>query len=112
MQNAAPRNFTAEAASLGAARPQARAARMAARRAFVEAKQRFMASVAHLEDEPGRWLQHQIRQAQEPVDLWLLRSAVYRALTDGTPAGHTQRGELHRFLDTAFPGRSGRMTLF
>jgi hypothetical protein len=101
-----PRNFTASGPLPLAGMPQERLARIAARRAFVEMKVGFMDAIAHLDDRHGRWLQHQVRHAQEPVDLWLLRGAAYRALQD-----EARCLALHRCLDGAF-ARSGLRTGF
>ena len=68
-----PRHFTP-----GAALPSDRHARIAARRAFVALKMTFLHA---LEDTPAdEWLRHQIRSAEEPVDLWLLRAPVFACL--------------------------------
>jgi hypothetical protein len=96
-----PRNFTAVGLP-GVGMPQERLARIAARRTFVELKAHFMDAVSDLDGEQGRWLQHQVRQTSQPVDLWLLRSAVFSALRE-RPQGDRCCGELHRCLDSVFP---------
>lgn len=83
--------------------PQERHARIAARRSFVELKNRFMAAVDALDGMRGDWLRYQVRQAHEPVDLWLLRGAVFAALDARDDAGRRTRHDLHRSLDSVFP---------
>lgn len=87
----------------GAGLPSDRMARIAARRAFVDLKQDFMHAVAALDDERGRWLQTQVRKAEEPEDLLLLRGHVFASLA-GSDAGCTERRRmLRRTLDSQFP---------
>lgn len=83
--------------------PQDRHARIAARRSFVALKHRFMAAVAELYGERADWLRYQVRQAQDPVDLWLLRGAVFLALEREGPAAERTQRELRRQLDAVFP---------
>lgn len=88
--------------------PQDRHARIAARRSFVGLKQQFMQAVDTLDGLRGNWLRHQVRQAQQPVDLWMLRGAVFAALE--TLGEHSQRirKDLDRVLDSVFPD-SGKL---
>lgn len=83
--------------------PQDRHARIAARRSFVEMKQRFMAAVDTLHGLRGDWLRHQVRHAHEPIDLWMLRGAVFAALGLRDETTRRTRDELHRVLDSVFP---------
>jgi len=83
--------------------PADRAARIAARRAFVEMKQIFMRSVAHFQDRKGLWLRSQVRLANDPMDLWLLRGPVLAALRDNDSATRHLRADLYRGLDSLFP---------
>jgi hypothetical protein len=92
----APRDFTP-----GAGLPADRGARIAARQAFVTLKRSFLDA---LETVPAaEWLRVQVRAAEEPVDLWLLRAPVFAALgrMDADCRSHRQR--LHRSLDSIFP---------
>ena len=73
MHAAAPRHF-----SPGAGLPGDRGARSAARRAFVELKLDFLHALAGV--PAADWLHAQVRSAEEPVDLWLLRAPVFAAL--------------------------------
>ena len=92
----APRHF-----SPGAGMPGDRSARMAARRAFVELKLTFMTALAGV--PAAGWLLAQVRNAEEPVDLWLLRGPVFAALA-GTEADYRlRRQRLRRGLDSVFP---------
>ena len=92
----APRHY-----SPGAGLPGDRGARMAARRAFVELKLAFMTALAGV--PATGWLQAQIRVAEEPVDLWLLRAPVFAALTGADPDYRLRRQRLRRGLDSVFP---------
>lgn len=87
--------------------PQDRAARVAARRAFVEMKLLFLRATASLEDRKGEWLRHQVRLASEPMDLWLLRGPVLRALSLDDQRHRGLRAELYRSLDSIFPEAFG-----
>jgi hypothetical protein len=83
--------------------PQDRHARIAARRTFVGLKQQFMAAIESLDGMRGDWLRRQVRQAHEPVDLWMLRGAVFAALETQDDYSRRTRNDLHRVLDSAFP---------
>ena len=87
----------------GSGTPRERLARIAARRAFVGMKQRFVDAVAGIPGQRGDWLRFQVRHAQAPVDLWLLRGAVFASLQDGCRERRTVRHDLRRALDSAFP---------
>ena len=113
-RHAAPRPVGPSAAApilRGPGLPQDRHARIAARRTFVELKQRFIAAVHGLDGLRGDWLRHQVRHAQEPVDLWRLRGAVFAALGLRDETTHRTRTELHRVLDSVFPD-SGELLPF
>jgi hypothetical protein len=98
-----PRNFTAVGPLPGSGMPQARLARIAARRSFVEMKNHFMDAVALLSGEEGRWLQHQVRHSVQPMDLWLLRSAVFAALRQADVPSEARCSALQSCLDSVFP---------
>lgn len=83
--------------------PQDRHARIAARRAFVDIKQRFMSATALVDAPRGNWLRYQVRQAQEMMDLWLLRGAVFSALDAEGRTTERTRNELQDALDSVFP---------
>ena len=83
--------------------PQDRHARIAARRIFVALKQRFMLEVDTLDGLRHGWLRRQVRQVQEPGDLWLLRGAVFSALGPDDPTSLRLRNELQALLDRIFP---------
>jgi hypothetical protein len=91
-----PRDFTP-----GAGLPGDRSARVAARQAFVSLKLTYLEA---LESMTGaEWLRAQVRAAEEPVDLWLLRAPVFAMLT-GVDASQRQRRQmLRRGLDSMFP---------
>jgi hypothetical protein len=75
--------------------------RIAARRSFVHVKRCFMAVMEHVDGRRGQWLKHQVRHANEAIDLWLLRGAVFDALS---PRGPELRTELQRALESVMPG--------
>lgn len=87
--------------------PADRAARLAARRAFVEMKLLFMRAVAELSDRKGEWLRDKVRLAHDPMDLWLLRSPVLAAVQGDDRASRALRAELYRGLDNIFPAAFG-----
>lgn len=63
-----------------AGRPDERRGRVAVRRAFVELKLVFMRAAAEVRGETGQQLQLLVRQAGEPIELWLMRSTLLAAL--------------------------------
>jgi hypothetical protein len=83
--------------------PADRAARLAARRTFVEMKQVFLRAVATVSGHKGEWLQQQVRQAREPQDLWLMRGAVISALCVQDGNTRNLRAELFACLDRIVP---------
>jgi hypothetical protein len=85
--------------------PQDRAARIAARRDFVEMKQLFMRAAEQLEHGKGAWLRVQVRAAEEPTDLWVLRNPLLTALRVEDTRTRALRAELYRSLDNVFPER-------
>lgn len=95
-----PRDYTAgslQAAGL----PGDRHARVAARQAFITLKMTYLQA---LDDLPGAdWLRTQVRGAEEPVDLWLLRAPVFAALGSAEPEYRCRRQLLRRGLDSMFP---------
>jgi hypothetical protein len=97
----------------GAGLPHDRLARIAARRVFVDLKQTFMQAVASLDDERSSWLRDQVRKAEEPEDLLLLRGHVFASLSGQDKERTASRRTLRRSLDTLFPDsapRSGYMS--
>ena len=96
---APPRHYLDNAGLPGAGLPHDRYARIAARRAFVTLKQTFQSAVDTINDVRGEWLKTQVRLAEDPVDLWMLRSAVFAAL----PERSAQRLQLAREIESLFP---------
>lgn len=92
-----------------AGQPGERRGRMAARRAFVELKLSFTRAAALLPGSHGRELQTQVRQASEPIELWLLRTALLAALPDELV--EVQRQEIELALDRVFPALAGLQNL-
>jgi hypothetical protein len=87
--------------------PAARDDRIETRRAFVEMKQLFMRAVENLAHRKGAWLRAQVRAAEDPVDLWLLRGPLLSALREDDVATRTMRAALYRSLDRTFPEAFG-----
>ena len=103
MLQPSPRHFLPDAALPGAGLPGDRMARLAARKAFVELKLSFIDAVGSLSGRDGDWLRQQVRHAEEPVDLWLLRGPLFEALCDSDPMHRGARLRLRRGLDNLFP---------
>jgi hypothetical protein len=104
MHATAPRQFgpaTAAFNSAVAGLPGDRQAHAAARRAFVDLKRTFMHALAGIDSID--WLQAQVRAAEEPVDLWLLRAPAFAALAGADAAVRQRRQQLRRGLDSVFP---------
>ena len=87
--------------------PATRSARIESRRAFVEMKQLFMHAVENLEHRKGAWLRAQVRAAEDPIDLWLLRGPLLATLREDDVATRTMRAALYRTLDRTFPEAFG-----
>ena len=87
--------------------PAARPARIESRRAFVEMKQLFMRAVENLEHRKGAWLRAQVRGAEDPIDLWLLRGPLLATLREDDAGTRTMRAALYRTLDRTFPEAFG-----
>lgn len=99
----APRHFMPSPALPGAGLPHDRLALLAARRAFVVLKLTFQQAVHDMPGSDGNWLRHQVRAAEEPTDLWLLRAPVFAALAGGGIDKRLRRHALRRSLETLFP---------
>ncbi len=99
---APPRHYTPGAQGPGVGLPGDRSARMAARRAFVDLKQTYLLALAGAAQADTAWLRNQVRQAEEPVDLWLLRGPVFAALAGAEPERRRCRQMLRRGLDSVF----------
>ena len=82
--------------------PQERVARIAARRAFVEMKQTYMDATSDIAGATAALLQHKVRRASEPWELWSLRAVILASL----PADHERtaghRSKLAREFDSLF----------
>jgi hypothetical protein len=83
--------------------PQQRAQRLTDRRSFVEMKRQFIEAVSDVAGSRGEWLRRQVRQTEAPVDLWLLRGAVYSAINGDEALRCQRRLQLHQALDSVFP---------
>ena len=113
MNSTAPRHYPNRAALVGVGTPHDRQARLAARRAFVSLKQSYLLAIDSMAGARAEWLRFQVRHAEEPADLWLLRAAVFESL----PAREcrAERERLQRGIDSLFPNggsNSGFATLY
>lgn len=81
--------------------PSERQARVGARRAFVNLKQTYLLAIEALPGPRADWLRFQIRHAEEPADLWLLRAAVFDALP--RQDYRAERDTLQRGIESLFP---------
>ena len=63
-----------------AGRPDERRGRIALRRAFVELKLTFMRAAADVPGDLGLHLQTLVRQASEPIELWLIHASLLAAI--------------------------------
>jgi hypothetical protein len=100
--SAAPRHFVATPALPGAGLPHDRLAQLAARQAFVALKSCFSDAVSALPGARGDWLRQQVRAAEEPVDLWMLRAPVFAGLAGDDAQRRARRHQLRRGLDSLF----------
>ena len=84
--------------------PSPRLARFTARMAFVDVKRDFLDAVATLDG--ADWLRRQLRAAEQPSDLWLLRGAVCDALVAAGRRAETPplRLKLAALLPQGLPG--------
>jgi hypothetical protein len=103
MHATAPRHFLSASAPAAAGMPSDRAAQLAARRAFVLLKLDFVEAVSDLPGIEGVWLRREVRAAEEPATLWLLRGPVLAALAGDEPERRRRRRLLRRGLETLFP---------
>lgn len=98
-----PRHFLPDATLPGAGLPGDRMARLEARKTFAELRLDFIDAVDALAGRDADWLRQQLRHAQQPVDLWLLRGALFDALGGSDPERRVTRLRLRRGLDLLFP---------
>lgn len=87
-----------------AGQPHERRGRMSMRRAFVDLKLSFMRAAAEAPGETGRHLQQLVRQAGEPIDLWLIRSLVLTALPEDCADTALHAQAMREALARIFPG--------
>jgi len=93
---AAPRDYTAGAPTGD------RLAAIAARRAFVALKLTFLDAAAALDGTQAHWLRQQVRAAEAPVDLWLLRASLFSELAGSQPERRQLRQRVRRALEAVF----------
>jgi hypothetical protein len=86
-------------------RAEERRGRVLMRRAFVELKLVFMRAAADVPGPAGQQLQTRVRQAAEPIELWLLRAALLGALMfDDEERAADHREAMATALAQVFPG--------
>jgi hypothetical protein len=103
MLHPSPRHFLPDATLPGAGLPGDCMARLEARKTFAELKLDFLDATDALAGREADWLRQQLRHAQQPVDLWLLRGALFDALGGNEPERRLVRARLRRSLDMLFP---------
>ena len=81
--------------------PPDRQALFAARQAFRQLKQAYLQAIDAAAGPQVDRLRHQVHCAEEPADLWRLRSAVFDALP--AHGANATRAALKRHFDMAFP---------
>lgn len=100
-----PRDYTLRA-GMACGLPSDRGARIAARQAFADLKRTFLHALApatggeHIDG--ADWLRSQVQRAEEPVDLWLLRAAMFDVLAGSNLEHRHRRQALRRGLDSMF----------
>jgi hypothetical protein len=82
--------------------PHERLAHIAARRAFVEMKQSYMSAASDIASATGGLLQHKVRKASEPWELWSLRAVILASLTADHERTVGHRMKLEREFDSIF----------
>ena len=93
----APRAYTA-----GGGAPADRLAAIAARRSFVALKLTYLDAAVALRGHAAEWLRDQVRAAEEPVDLYLLRAPLFSALSGADPERRRLRQRLRRAIEAVF----------
>ena len=90
------------AASQSFGMPSERLARVAARRAFVEMKLRFMQAAKDVPGPRGERLAARVRSSTQAVELWRLRDELFDALDSGIASHELHRQEIHQQLSQVF----------
>lgn len=98
---APPRDYTA-GATLASKLGTARAASLTARRSFVALKLTYLEATAMLHGAESEWLREQVRTAEEPIDLWLLRAPLFASLAGHDPERRRLRQRLRRAIAALF----------
>ncbi len=92
-----------EAASQSFGMPSERLARVAARRAFVEMKLRFMQAAQDVPGPRGERLAARVRSSSQAVELWRLRDELFEALDCDSERSELHRQEIRQQLNQVFP---------
>nr|WP_316639515.1 hypothetical protein [uncultured Roseateles sp.] len=87
-------------------RPDERRARHGARRCFVDLKMSFMRAAAEVQGLEGQALQEHVRQAVEPIELWLMHTRLLASLPLDHLRGDQHRQALQEALARVFPAGS------
>jgi hypothetical protein len=107
-QAGTPRCYVAQPGLPGAGLPHDRLARLAARQAFVDLKRDFLQAVDRIGDPRSGWLRAQVRAAETPEDLLMLRGPVFECLAGSDEPHRSERHALRRSLDSVFPDSAPR----
>ena len=106
--HASPRHYESCGPLPGAGLPHDRLARLAARRVFVDLKDRFIQAAAAIDGANASWLRQQVRSAEQPEDLLLLRGHLFAALAGPDDLRRETRRTLRRSIDSLFPDSAPR----
>ncbi|MCV2371202.1 hypothetical protein [Roseateles oligotrophus] len=92
-----------------AGRPDERRGRIALRQAFVQLKLTFLRAAADVPGEIGKHLQTLVRQASEPIELWLIHGSLLAAipcdLEDSLGQAQQHRQSLLTALASSYPDK-------
>lgn len=98
-------NFPPPWSYVCAQRPEERRGRMAARQAFVGLKLCFTRAAAEARGAAADELRRRVRQAGEPIELWLLRAPLLAALPDDMEQVEQHRLAIEQALRQVYPAR-------
>ncbi|MBA4344349.1 MAG: hypothetical protein C0423_19595 [Methylibium sp.] len=101
-------NFPPPWSYVCAQRPEDRRGRLAARQAFVSLKLCFTRAAAEARGSASEELRRLVRQACEPIELWLLRAPLLAALPDDIDQVEQHRLAIEQALRQVYPGRQGQ----
>jgi hypothetical protein len=97
----APRDYT-RTAEFGTGAGHERSTSVTSRRSFVALKLAYLEAAAMLHGADSQWLREQVRTAEEPIDLWLLRAPLFAGLAGTCPERRRLRHRLRSALTATF----------